>query len=120
MLLIVIGVIALTGSDKNSRDCKISVGGFLPDPELFTDFFRSINFFWPCTLQSALGCAPGDRNGCEESSLLTFNKADYIDYVNTSAQPSRTHHRELREARSLPFRSGELNLTRHQWHPVTT
>jgi len=48
MLLIVIGVITIAGSDnKTPGIVLISVGGFFMIPELFTDFFRSFNFFWP-------------------------------------------------------------------------
>ncbi len=48
MLLIVIGIIVLNGSDnKTPGIVMISVGGFFLIPELFTDFFRSFNFFWP-------------------------------------------------------------------------
>ncbi|MDZ7633000.1 MAG: DUF5668 domain-containing protein [Bacteroidales bacterium] len=48
MLLVVIGVISLTGSEnKTPGIVLIAVGGFFMIPELFTDFFRSFNFFWP-------------------------------------------------------------------------
>ncbi|HNJ81891.1 MAG TPA: DUF5668 domain-containing protein, partial [Methanoregulaceae archaeon] len=83
MLLIVIGVIALTGSDnKTPGIVMISVGGFFLIPELFTDFFRSFNFFWPA-LFIVLGVVllVNSKRLVKKLDFSTVNKADYIDYV---------------------------------------
>jgi predicted membrane protein len=105
MLLIVIGVITLVGSDnKTPGIVLISVGGFFLIPELFTDFFRSFNFFWP-----ALFIVVGVvllMNSKKMVKKLDFSGSTGLTTLTTSISSAEPRDRSSpitsREARSLP------------------
>ena len=121
MLLIVIGVIALTGSDnKTPGIVMISVGGFFLIPELFTDFFRSFNFFWPA-LFIVLGVVllVNSKRLVKKLDFSTVNKADYIDYVNIFSGAERQLITENFQGGKITsiFGGGEVDLTRSSMAP---
>ena len=115
MLLIVIGIIVLNGSDnKTPGIVMISVGGFFLIPELFTDFFRSFNFFWPA-LFIVLGIVllVNSKRLVKKLDFSTVNKADYIDYVNVFSGAERqliTDNFRGGKITSI-FGGGEVDLT---------
>jgi len=121
MLLIVIGVITLTGSDnKTPGIVMISVGGFFLIPELFTDFFRSFNFFWPA-LFIVIGVVllMNSRRLVKKLDFSSSNKADYIDYVNIFSGAERqliTENFQGGKVTSI-FGGGEVDLTRSSLAP---
>jgi predicted membrane protein len=121
MLLIAIGVITLTGSDnKTPGIVMISVGGFFLIPELFTDFFRSFNFFWPA-LFIVLGVVllVNSKRLVKKLDFSTVNKADYIDYVNIFSGAERqliTDNFQGGKITSI-FGGGEVDLTRSSLSP---
>jgi predicted membrane protein len=121
MLLVVIGVISLTGSEnKTPGIVLIAVGGFFMIPELFTDFFRSFNFFWPA-LFIVIGVVlliNSKRLG-KTLNFSTSNKADYIDYTNIFSGAERqliTEHFQGGKITSI-FGGGEVDLTRSSLAP---
>ena len=121
MLLIVIGVITLTGSDnKTPGIVMISVGGFFLIPELFTDFFRSFNFFWPA-LFIVLGVVLllNSKRLVKKLDFSTVNKADYIDYVNIFSGAERQLITENFQGGKITsiFGGGEVDLTRSSLAP---
>jgi len=121
MLLVVIGVITLAGSDnKTPGIIMIAVGGFFLIPELFTDFFRSFNFFWPALfiLIGIVLLMHSKRLGRKLDYSQT-NKADYIDYVNIFSGAERqliTDNFQGGKITSV-FGGGEVDLTRSSLSP---
>lgn len=121
MLLIVIGVITLTGSgNKTPGIVLIAVGGFFLIPELFTDFFRSFNFFWPA-LFIVIGVVlllNSKRLG-KTLNYSTSNKADYIDYTNIFSGAERQLITENFQGGKITsiFGGGEVDLTRSSLAP---
>lgn len=121
MLLIVIGIIVLNGSDnKTPGIVMISVGGFFLIPELFTDFFRSFNFFWPA-LFIVLGIVllVNSKRLVKKLDFSTVNKADYIDYVNVFSGAERqliTDNFRGGKITSI-FGGGEVDLTHSSLSP---
>jgi len=121
MLLIVIGVITLTGSDnKTPGIVMISVGGFFLIPELFTDFFRSFNFFWPALfIVVGVVLLMNSKRLVKKLDYSTVNKADYIDYVNIFSGAERqliTDNFQGGKVTSI-FGGGEVDLTRSSLAP---
>ena len=121
MLLIVIGIIVLNGSDnKTPGIVMISVGGFFLIPELFTDFFRSFNFFWPA-LFIVLGVVllVNSKRLVKKLDFSTVNKADYIDYVNIFSGAERQLITENFQGGKITsiFGGGEVDLTRSSMAP---
>ena len=121
MLLIVIGVITLAGSDnKTPGIVLICVGGFFMIPQLFTDFFRSFNFFWP-TLFIVIGIVlllNSKRIG-KTLNYTSGSKADMIDYVNIFSGAERqliTDNFQGGRITSI-FGGGEVDLTRSSLAP---
>jgi predicted membrane protein len=121
MLLIVIGVITLAGSDnKTPGIVLICVGGFFMIPQLFTDFFRSFNFFWP-TLFIVIGIVlllNSKRIG-KTLNYTSGSKADMIDYVNIFSGAERqliTDNFQGGRVTSI-FGGGEVDLTRSSLAP---
>lgn len=121
MLLIVIGVITLAGSDnKTPGIVLISVGGFFMIPELFTDFFRSFNFFWPA-LFIVIGVVlliNSKRLG-KTLNYTSGSKADMIDYVNifSGAERQLITNNFLGGKVTSIFGGGEVDLTRSSLAP---
>ncbi|MCK7542215.1 MAG: cell wall-active antibiotics response protein [Marinilabiliales bacterium] len=121
MLLIVIGVITLTGSDnKTPGIVLIAVGGFFMIPELFTDFFRSFNFFWPA-LFIVIGVVllMNSKRLGKTLNFSTSNKADYIDYTNIFSGAERQLITENFQGGKITsiFGGGEVDLTRSSLAP---
>jgi predicted membrane protein len=121
MLLIVIGVVTLAGSDnKTPGIVLISVGGFFMIPELFTDFFRSFNFFWPA-LFIVIGVVlliNSKRLG-RTLNYTSGTKADMIDYVNifSGAERQLITNNFLGGKVTSIFGGGEVDLTRSSLAP---
>jgi predicted membrane protein len=121
MLLIVIGVITLAGSDnKTPGIVLISVGGFFMIPELFTDFFRSFNFFWPA-LFIVIGVVlliNSKRLG-KTLNYTSGSKADMIDYINifSGAERQLITNNFLGGKVTSIFGGGEVDLTRSSLAP---
>jgi predicted membrane protein len=121
MLLIVIGVITLAGSDnKTPGIVLICVGGFFMIPQLFTDFFRSFNFFWP-TLFIVIGIVlllNSKRIG-KTLNYTSGSKADMIDYVNifSGAERQLITDNFLGGRITSIFGGGEVDLTRSSLAP---
>jgi len=121
MLLVVIGVITLTGSDnKTPGIVLIAVGGFFMIPELFTDFFRSFNFFWPA-LFIVIGVVllVNSKRLGKTLNFSTSNKADYIDYTNIFSGAERQLITENFQGGKITsiFGGGEVDLTRSSLAP---
>ncbi len=116
MLLIVIGVIVLAGSDnKTPGIIMIAVGGFFLVPEMFNDFFRSFNFFWPAIF-IAIGIVllVNSKRLVKKLDYAQTNNADYIDYVNIFSGAERqliTDNFQGGRVTSI-FGGGEVDLTR--------
>lgn len=121
MLLVVIGVIVLTGSDnKTPGIIMIAVGGFFMIPELFTDFFRSFNFFWPA-LFIVIGVVLliNSKRLVRKLDYAQTNNADYIDYINIFSGAERqliTDNFQGGKITSI-FGGGEVDLTRSSLAP---
>lgn len=121
MLLIVIGIITLTGSgNKTPGIVLIAVGGFFLIPELFSDYFRSFNFFWPA-LFIVIGVVLliNSRRLGERLQYSTGSKADMIDYVNVFSGAERqliTDNFMGGKVTSV-FGGGEVDLTRSSLAP---
>ncbi len=121
MLLIVIGVITLAGSDnKTPGIIMIAVGGFFLIPELFNDFFRSFNFFWPA-LFIVIGVVllTNSKRLGKRLNYSTTNKADYIDYTNIFSGAERQLITENFQGGKITsiFGGGEVDLTRSSLAP---
>ena len=121
MLLIVIGVITLAGSDnKTPGIVMIAVGGFFLIPEMFTDFFRSFNFFWPAVfIVVGVVLLMNSKRLVKKLDYSTVNKADYIDYVNIFSGAERqliTDNFQGGKVTSI-FGGGEVDLTRSSLAP---
>ncbi len=121
MLLIVIGVITLAGSDnKTPGIVLISVGGFFMIPELFTDFFRSFNFFWPA-LFIVIGVVLliNSKRLVQTLNYTSGSKADMIDYVNifSGAERQLITNNFLGGKVTSIFGGGEVDLTRSSLAP---
>jgi predicted membrane protein len=123
MLLIVIGVITLVGSDnKTPGIVLISVGGFFLIPELFTDFFRSFNFFWPALfIVVGIVLLINSKRLAKTVSYnsASTNKADVIDIVNIFSGAERqliTDNFKGGKITSI-FGGGEVDLTRSSLAP---
>lgn len=121
MLLIVIGVITLAGSDnKTPGIVLISVGGFFMIPELFTDFFRSFNFFWPA-LFIVIGVVLliNSKRLVNTLHYTSGSKADMIDYVNifSGAERQLITNNFLGGKVTSIFGGGEVDLTRSSLAP---
>jgi len=121
MLLIVIGVITLAGSDnKTPGVVLISVGGFFMIPELFTDFFRSFNFFWPA-LFIVIGVVLliNSKRLVKTLNYTSGSKADMIDYVNifSGAERQLITNNFLGGKITSIFGGGEVDLTRSSLAP---
>ena len=121
MLLIVIGVITLAGSDnKTPGIVLISVGGFFMIPELFTDFFRSFNFFWPA-LFIVIGVVLliNSKRLIRTLNYTSGSKADMIDYVNifSGAERQLITNNFLGGKVTSIFGGGEVDLTRSSLAP---
>lgn len=121
MLLIVIGVITLAGSDnKTPGIVLISVGGFFMIPELFTDFFRSFNFFWPA-LFIVIGVVLliNSKRLVKTLNYTSGSKADMIDYVNifSGAERQLITNNFLGGKVTSIFGGGEVDLTRSSLAP---
>ncbi len=121
MLLIVIGVITLAGSDnKTPGIVLISVGGFFMIPELFTDFFRSFNFFWPA-LFIVIGVVLliNSKRLVRTLNYTSGSKADMIDYVNifSGAERQLITNNFLGGKVTSIFGGGEVDLTRSSLAP---
>jgi len=121
MLLVVIGVISLTGSEnKTPGIVLIAVGGFFMIPELFTDFFRSFNFFWPA-LFIVIGVVllVNSKRLGKTLNFSTSNKADYIDYTNIFSGAERQLITENFQGGKITsiFGGGEVDLTRSSLAP---
>jgi len=119
MLLIVIGIITLTGSgNKTPGIVLIAVGGFFLIPELFYDYFESFNFFWPA-LFIVIGVVMLLNSRRIGESLKTHSSesnADMIDYVNIFSGAERqliTDNFMGGKITSI-FGGGEVDLTRSQ------
>lgn len=122
MLLIVIGIITMTGSgNKTPGIVLIAVGGFFLIPELFTDYFESFNFFWPA-LFIVIGVVMlinSRRLGDSIKTWSTDSKADMIDYVNVFSGAERqliTDNFMGGKVTSV-FGGGEVDLTRSSLQP---
>ena len=122
MLLIVIGIITMTGSgNKTPGIVLIAVGGFFLIPELFTDYFESFNFFWPA-LVIVIGVVMlinSRRLGDSIKTWSTDSKADMIDYVNVFSGAERqliTDNFMGGKVTSV-FGGGEVDLTRSSLQP---
>ncbi|MCI0522520.1 MAG: cell wall-active antibiotics response protein [Bacteroidales bacterium] len=121
MLLIVIGIVTLTGSgNKTPGIVLIAVGGFFLIPELFSDYFRSFNFFWPA-LFIVIGVVLliNSRRLGERLQYSTGSKADMIDYVNVFSGAERqliTDNFMGGKVTSV-FGGGEVDLTRSSLAP---
>jgi len=117
MLLIIIGIVTLTGSgNKTPGIVLISVGGFFLIPQLFNNFFESFNFFWPAifivvgivVLINSRKLGDVIRPSSDES------KADLIDYINVFSGAERqliTNNFMGGKVTSI-FGGGEVDLTR--------
>jgi predicted membrane protein len=121
MLLIVIGVITLAGSDnKTPGIVMIAVGGFFLIPEMFTDFFRSFNFFWPAVfIVVGVVLLMNSKRLVKKLDYSNVNKADYIDYVNIFSGAERqliTDNFQGGKVTSI-FGGGEVDLTRSSLAP---
>jgi predicted membrane protein len=121
MLLIVIGVITLAGSDnKTPGIVLICVGGFFMIPELFTDFFRSFNFFWPALfiVIGAVLLINSKRIG-KTLNYTSGSKADTIDYINvfSGAERQLITDNFLGGKVTSIFGGGEIDLTRSSLAP---
>lgn len=122
MLLIVIGVITLAGSsNKTPGIVLIAVGGFFMIPELFSDYFRSFNFFWPA-LFIVIGVVMlmnSKRIGQKFSHSVTGNKADTFDYVNvfSGAERQLITDNFMGGRVTSVFGGGEVDLTRSSLAP---
>jgi predicted membrane protein len=121
MLLIVIGVITLAGSDnKTPGVVLISVGGFFMIPELFTDFFRSFNFFWPAIfIVIGIVLLINSKRLVKTLNYTSGSKADMIDYVNIFSGAERqliTNNFQGGKITSI-FGGGEVDLTRSSLAP---
>jgi predicted membrane protein len=121
MLLVVIGIIVLAGSDnKTPGIIMIAVGGFFMIPELFTDFFRSFNFFWPAIfIVIGIVLLMNSRRLVKKLDFSESNKADYIDYVNIFSGAERqliTDNFQGGKITSI-FGGGEVDLTRSSLAP---
>jgi predicted membrane protein len=121
MLLIVIGVITLIGSDnKTPGIIMIAVGGFFLIPELFTDFFRSFNFFWPALfIVIGIVLLMNSKKLGRRLNYSQTNKADYIDYVNIFSGAERQLITENFQGGKITsiFGGGEVDLTRSSLAP---
>ena len=121
MLLIVIGVVILVGSEnKTPGIIMIAVGGFFMIPELFTDFFRSFNFFWPA-LFIVLGIVLllNSKRLVRRFDHSTTSKTDSFDYVNIFSGAERqliTDNFQGGKVTSI-FGGGEVDLTRSSLAP---
>ncbi|HPE22599.1 MAG TPA: DUF5668 domain-containing protein [Bacteroidales bacterium] len=115
MLLIVIGMITLIGSDnKVPGIVLISVGGFFLIPELFTDFFRSFNFFWPALfIVIGIVLLINSKRLVKRLDLSGVNKTDYIDYVNIFGGGERQVNTDNFRGGKITaiFGGGEVDLT---------
>ena len=121
MLLIVIGVITMVGSDnKTPGIVLISVGGFFLIPELFTDFFRSFNFFWPALfIVVGVVLLLNSKRIVKKLDFSGTNRADYIDNVNIFSGAERqvvTDNFQGGKITSI-FGGGEVDLTRSSLAP---
>ncbi len=122
MLLIVIGIITMVGSDnKTPGIVLISVGGFFLIPELFTDFFRSFNFFWPA-LFIVVGIVllmNSKRLAKAASYNRSANKADVIDIVSIFSGAERQLISDNFQGGKITsiFGGGEVDLTRSSLAP---
>jgi len=122
MLLIVIGIITMTGSgNKTPGIVLISVGGFFLIPELFTDYFESFNFFWPA-LFIVIGVVMlinSRRLGDSIKTWSTDSKADMIDYVNvfSGAERQLITDNFMGGKITSVFGGGEVDLTRSTLQP---
>ncbi len=122
MLLIIIGIVTLTGSgNKTPGIVLIAVGGFFMIPQLFSNFFESFNFFWPAIfivvgiviLINSRRLGDAIRHTSDES------KADMIDYVNVFSGAERqliTDNFMGGKVTSI-FGGGEVDLTRSSLAP---
>ncbi|MCU0378193.1 MAG: cell wall-active antibiotics response protein [Bacteroidales bacterium] len=121
MLLIVIGLVTLTGSgNKTPGIVLIAVGGFFLIPELFSDYFNSFNFFWPA-LFIIIGVVllVNSRRLGDRLQYSTGKKADMIDYVNIFSGAERqliTDNFMGGKVTSI-FGGGEVDLTRSSLAP---
>ncbi len=121
MLLVVIGIIVLAGSDnKTPGIIMIAVGGFFMIPELFTDFFRSFNFFWPALfIVIGIVLLLNSKRLVKRLDFSESSKADYIDYVNIFSGAERqliTDNFKGGKITSI-FGGGEVDLTRSSLAP---
>jgi predicted membrane protein len=121
MLLIVIGVITIAGSDnKTPGIVLICVGGFFMIPQLFTDFFRSFNFFWPSIfiVVGVVLLINSKRIG-QTLNYTSGSKADMIDYINvfSGAERQLITNNFLGGKITSIFGGGEVDLTRSSLAP---
>lgn len=121
MLLIVIGLVTLTGSgNKTPGIVLIAVGGFFLIPELFSDYFNSFNFFWPAIfIVVGVVLLINSRRLGDKLQYSTGNKADMIDYVNVFSGAERqliTDNFMGGKVTSI-FGGGEVDLTRSSLAP---
>lgn len=117
MLLIVIGVITLTGSgNKTPGIVLIAVGGFFMIPQLFSHYFHSFNFFWPA-LFIVIGIViliNSRRIGEVIRPANVDSRADMIDYVNvfSGAERQLITDNFMGGRITSVFGGGEVDLTR--------
>ncbi len=122
MLLIVIGIISLTSSgNKTPGIVMVIIGGFFLIPVLFTDFFRSFNFFWPA-LFIAVGVIlmlNSGRLSARRISTADTSKVDYFDYVNIFSGAERQFITDnfMGGRITAIFGGGEIDLTRSSLAP---
>ncbi len=121
MLLIVIGLISLNGAmNKTPGIVLIAVGGFFLVPQLFSDFFRSFNFFWPALfIVVGVVLLINSKRLVRRTSRATFGNTDSFDYVNIFGGGERqliTDNFQGGKVTSI-FGGGEIDLTRSSLAP---
>lgn len=122
MLLIVIGIITMTGSgNKTPGIVLISVGGFFLIPQLFSNYFESFNFFWPAIfiVVGIVILVNSRRLGDAIRPNATDSKADTIDYVNifSGAERQLITDNFMGGKITSVFGGGDVDLTRSSLAP---